>query len=315
MRRRRRAPNRTWLRSSALTFGFSLVVAAGVADHGWALPVAVLGVALVGHGMLHFLFPREMHFTIATATGLGLYASFFAVLGRGAFPAAGPVALVIGFALPVAAFLASLWLRRDRLAALAEQPATPNADHFPGILRWLGGLAVVGSLSFSLPINRLDVTGQSVALVAAMAVIGALVALAARDVVRLLTGVAVILEEMAGRAGHLLVPVVAFLIFYALLVIGFAATYRIADAMSLHSLFIGATGVAARLSFSDALYFSVVTLSTVGYGDIRPSDDGIRLLAAVQMVSGQLLLLFGFAEVMRSRGAQVPGPPEQDGPP
>lgn len=296
-----------------MTFGLSLVVAAGVADHGWTLPLTVLAVAAIGLGLLYHLFPRGLHFAIGTATGLALYASFFAVLGRGAFPGANPGAVALAFTLPVAAFLGSLWVRRGSLAALAEQQVAFNADHVPGILRWLVGLAGVATLSFSMPINRLDGLGQSLALLAAMAVIGLLVAVAARDVVRLLTYAALILEEMADRAAHLLVPVVAFMILYALLTIGFASVYRVADAMSLHPLFIGPTGDAARLSFSDALYFSVVTLSTVGYGDIRPSDDGIRLLAAVQMVSGQLLLLFGFSEVMRSRGAQMPRPPSETG--
>ncbi|HZF75383.1 MAG TPA: potassium channel family protein [Acetobacteraceae bacterium] len=55
---------------------------------------------------------------------------------------------------------------------------------------------------------------------------------------------------------------------------------------------------------------SVVTFSTVGYGDIRPYDDGIRVLASIQVITGQLLLLFGFAEIMRARksGAEVKDP-------
>lgn len=56
-----------------------------------------------------------------------------------------------------------------------------------------------------------------------------------------------------------------------------------------------------------------MTLSTVGYGDILPADDGVRLLAAVQAVMGQLLLLFGFYEIMRGSQAGTPmaEPPEE----
>jgi hypothetical protein len=48
----------------------------------------------------------------------------------------------------------------------------------------------------------------------------------------------------------------------------------------------------------------------VGYGDIRPYDDGIRVLASIRVITGQLLLLFGFAEIMRARksGAEVKDP-------
>nr|WP_232474936.1 potassium channel family protein [Roseomonas rubea] len=55
------------------------------------------------------------------------------------------------------------------------------------------------------------------------------------------------------------------------------------------------------LPFPDALYFSLVTQATVGYGDVTPHDDGIRLLTSIQVVAGQVLLLFGFAEIMRTR--------------
>ena len=55
------------------------------------------------------------------------------------------------------------------------------------------------------------------------------------------------------------------------------------------------------LPFPDALYFSLVTQATVGYGDVTPHDDGIRLLASLQVILGQVLLLFGFAEIMRTR--------------
>ncbi len=61
-----------------------------------------------------------------------------------------------------------------------------------------------------------------------------------------------------------------------------------------------------RLSFSDALHFSVVTVSSVGYGDIQPVDDGIRVLASIQMLFAQLLLLFGFYEIMRGSQAGMP---------
>jgi len=98
------------------------------------------------------------------------------------------------------------------------------------------------------------------------------------------------------------VPVVAYLVLYSLLTIAFAASYRIADGLSIMPLFEGADGP-IRMTYADALHFSVATLSTVGYGDIRPRDDGIRVLASLEVVAGQLLLLFGFAEIMRSRRA------------
>jgi hypothetical protein len=51
------------------------------------------------------------------------------------------------------------------------------------------------------------------------------------------------------------------------------------------------------------LYFSLVTLSTVGYGDIVPLDGEVRMLAALEGVTGVLyvaitvaLLVSGYKE-------------------
>ena len=96
----------------------------------------------------------------------------------------------------------------------------------------------------------------------------------------------------------------AFLTLSSLLVIAFACFYRIADGLSRLALFHGPGGP-LRLSFSDALYFSLVTQATVGFGDLTPHDDGIRLLTGVQVLAGQILLLFGFAEIMRSRRVRI----------
>ncbi|MBM3588326.1 MAG: hypothetical protein FJX33_11100 [Alphaproteobacteria bacterium] len=46
---------------------------------------------------------------------------------------------------------------------------------------------------------------------------------------------------------------------------------------------------------------------TVGFRDFTPHDHGIRLRAGVQVLAGQILLLFGFAEIMRSRRVQMAG--------
>ena len=52
--------------------------------------------------------------------------------------------------------------------------------------------------------------------------------------------------------------------------------------------------MAVRLSLPctvDALYFSVVTISTVGYGDISPSTDGSRLFTTIYILFGVTIVL------------------------
>ncbi|WP_203073245.1 potassium channel family protein [Falsiroseomonas ponticola] len=296
-----------WARSVAFTVALSLLVALGVGDEGLVLSAVVLGVAGLGLGLLYRLFPRGLHFAFGTATGLALYATLFVVLGRAQFPHAADWSRPIAFLLPVLAFLGTVFWRRRELAEVAEKQEAESLDLLPYAARWLAGVSAVGVICFALPVNRLAPEWQAAILMAAMAVIGGVVALSVRDVVRLLVDVALIMEELGNRARHLAVPIVAFLLMYAVLVIGFGATYRIADGLSHHALFHGPEGP-IRLSYSDALHFSIATLSTVGYGDIRPSDDGARVLASLEVLAGQLLLLFGFAEIMRSRRVRAEGP-------
>ena len=69
----------------------------------------------------------------------------------------------------------------------------------------------------------------------------------------------------------------AFVTFYALLVVVFACLYRIADLttrvpqFSLHA-------EPARISFVDSLYYSVATITTLGFGDIAPASLLVRAI-------------------------------------
>ena len=60
-------------------------------------------------------------------------------------------------------------------------------------------------------------------------------------------------------------------------------------------------------SWVDALYFSVITLTTVGYGDLSPSTDASKLFTVVYVISG--ISLFGalLNEVMKRRAHRVAG--------
>lgn len=296
---------RAWLRSVAFTLLLTVLVAAGIGEAGGLVPVAMLATGTLGLGFLYLLFPRGLHFAFGTATGLVLYGTLFEVLGHAQFPGAPPWAHPIAFLLPVLAFLVAVWVRRAELARLAEGEGVVGLADLSQAARWLVWSGAVGLLCFALPLNRLEPAWQATALLAAMAVIGGVAAVSVRNVVRLMVDVSLITAELAGRARPLAVPLATFLLIYALLVIGFAAAYRVADGLSLAPLFHGPEG-AMRLTYSDALHVSVATLSTVGYGDIRPYDDGIRVLASLQVVAGQVLLLFGFAEIMRTRRLREP---------
>ena len=308
-RRPRRTP-RGFLTALGLTLALMLLVAGGVADQGQLFPAVVLGGSGLAVGTLYLLFPQGTEFALAPANGLAMYACIYVVLGQAGFPDARDWARGLAFLLPVAGFTLACWARRG---ALREFAAGDSADlaHLPRFARWLVVLAGIGLLSLSLPVNRLDGHGQSLALLAAMAAIAVVSAVSVAHVMRLLVDIAAIFQAVTLRLSRLAIPIAAYSSLWALLTVVFGCLYRIADGFSRSPIFVGPHGP-IRINFSDALHFSVVTLSTVGYGDIQPHDDGIRLLAGIQMLLAQLLLLFGFYEIMRGSRAGAPELGEPD---
>ncbi len=55
-----------------------------------------------------------------------------------------------------------------------------------------------------------------------------------------------------------------------------------------------------KLSYIDALYFSVITLTTVGYGDISPHTDIGKLFTVVYVLAG-IAILGTFANILVKR--------------
>jgi hypothetical protein len=53
----------------------------------------------------------------------------------------------------------------------------------------------------------------------------------------------------------------------------------------------------------DALYFSVVALATVGFGDLHPTTDAAKLFTVLYIISGLGILGAFLAELGRQRSA------------
>jgi voltage-gated potassium channel len=126
----------------------------------------------------------------------------------------------------------------------------------------------------------------------AMALIGSIVPTVSRDVAIFLVDAGLLFREFFRRVSRLVIPAFAFVTFYSLIVILFASTYRLISAYPSQPHF--RVGDALRgLSFSEAVYFSIGTISTVGYGDIIPYSNLARALSSVEVFCGIMLLLFG----------------------
>lgn len=299
-----RAP-RGFLVAEATALGLMLLVAGGVADEGYFFSVvAVLGVG-AAVGALYLLFPQGPQFALNAANGMAMYTCLFTVVGRSAFPAAQDWARPVAFVLPIAAFVAACWALRGALQPWVATAQAPDLRHLPRFAAWLAAMGAVAVLALALPINRAGPVAQTWALLGAMALVAAISAGTVGEVVRLLADIATVFREMTGRLVLLAVPVAAYCSLWALLTVAFGCVYRIAEGLSQEALFHGTDGP-IRIGFQGALHFSAVTLTTVGYGDIQPADDGVRLLATLQALAGQLLLLFGFYEVMRGSKAGLP---------
>ncbi|MBP0445170.1 hypothetical protein J8J14_10300 [Roseomonas sp. SSH11] len=302
------AGDRAWLRPFLATMGLAVVVAGGVGDGGLFFPLVVLAAAALGFGMLFRLFPEGLDFALGTAVGFATYAALFTVVGQSAYPDASELAEGTAFLLPVLAFLWAVRRNRARLRYIVAGGEPPDTEHLRRIGRFLLLTALVAVASLSLPANRLGPSMQGVAMVAGSAVISLLAARSVRELVRLLVDMAQVMDAISRRAVALMVPIATYAALFSLIAVVFACLFRIADGLSRAPLFAGPGG-AIELTFRDALHFSVVTLSTVGYGDIWPVDDGVRLLGAAEVLAGQILLLFGFYEITRSRlsAKELPG--------
>jgi hypothetical protein len=106
-----------------------------------------------------------------------------------------------------------------------------------------------------------------------------------------------VFEDFFRRMAGLVIPAFAFCTFYSLIVIMFAAVYRLIDRYIAGPHFL-VNGEPQDLSFTEALHFSIITVSTVGYGDLVPLSAPVRLVVGLEIISGVMLLLFGFSEII-----------------
>ncbi|MEV0189251.1 potassium channel family protein [Kitasatospora purpeofusca] len=180
-----------------------------------------------------------------------------------------------------------------------QQPPTPPSLQRPDLRVWgllLGSFTLLMLGYFTLPLRTLGDDHPLLSWVVFAAVL------------TLLTGLllARIVDSMRGTGRH---PGVwlAFLICFSLTV--FAGTYYVlADSPGEFH------GLETRL---DALYFTVVTMATIGYGDITAAGQGPRLVVLLQIAYNFVFLAAAAGALSRTvrSGMEVRAHRTEDGPP
>lgn len=301
------AAARTWLASVAFTAAFLLLLAAAIgAAEGWFVVVVLVAAGGVA-GILHAAFPRSRFFAVALANLIGVYACVFLFIQQSSFQGVPPWASALGFVLPPAAFLAGALARRPEIRRALTAEAAAEEKQLGRAVAWLLPVAAIAGATFAVPAELREGAPGIAVFVGAMALSAGIVGVASRDVAVFLLDTGLLFEAFFEQIAGLLQPAFAFLTFYSMLVLAFAAVYTIVDRLAPGTHFL-VNQAPSRIGFADALYFSMITLATVGYGDVVPASPLVRLLASAQVMSGIVLLLFGFHAIVAHAARRRRGP-------
>jgi voltage-gated potassium channel len=243
------------------------------------------------------LFPVGRLFPIAFASLIAVYAAIFSLFLEEIFRGIDDAFLVVGFCLPIFFFLVGCWRKRAQVKAVVAHPTIRSERRLMSAIFWLVPVFVVGAGVILLSRSVKTPAQLDVLFLGAMSIIGLIVLTVSRDVAVFLVDAGLLFEEFFSRVSRLVVPAFAFVTFYSLLVILFAAAYRLISVYTAEPHFIVA-GAPHPLSFSESIYFSIGTISTVGYGDITPHSSLARVLASIEVFCGIMLLLFGVSELL-----------------
>lgn len=293
-----RQPDQHWLQAAVFTVALLVLIALATGGIGSAFFFVMLAVVFFAVTLFYVLFPGSLFFTIALADFLAVYTCIFVFLAETNFEPVSTPAVQVGFALPILSFLAGAWWRREAIRNIVTSHHLRERRHFGHVFVWLIPIFGIGALTFLLPGRGLGPTATDTVFLAAMGTIALIVLVVSRSVCTFLLDTGLLFEEFFREISRLIVPAFAFFTFYSLIVIVFGCIYQIIDRY-LPGLHFQYNGEWQKLTFSDSLYFSIITLSTVGYGDIEPVSNLVRVLVSVEIIFGVLLLLFGFSEILR----------------
>lgn len=289
-------PEHLHLAPVAISVGLVSLISLAVSAH-LVYSLITLATVAAAATTLYAVFPGSRFFAIAFANALAVYACIFIFFIEANFSAVHSAWLHIGYALPILAFLGGAWYRREEIQNLLQSPRLRDERHFGRLFLWLIPMAAIGASTFPLSELARSTGAATLLFISTMGLTSLIVFMVSGAVCTFLLDTGLVFEDFFRRMAALVVPAFAFFTFYSLIVIVFASFYRLVDRYYAGAHFL-VNGQVRDLSFTECLHFSIITLSTVGYGDIVPQSPLVRLIVGVEIICGVLLLLFGFSEII-----------------
>ena len=128
----------------ALSLVFLFVVAIATAGLGTPFFLAIMLSAAAAIAALQLLFPVGRLFPIAFANLIAVYAAIFSLFVEEVFKGVDPAVLSVAFSLPIVAFVAGCWFRREQVRAVVAHPAIRSERRMLGAFLWLFPTFIVG---------------------------------------------------------------------------------------------------------------------------------------------------------------------------
>mgnify|MGYP000411229970 CR=1 FL=1 len=284
-------------KAAGFTAFFLLLVALAMGSVDPLQLAVFLGLIISSVTYLYSVFPGSRFFSISIANFLGLYACLFHFFLTTNFSSIGSELGVVGFTMPVIGFFGGTWFQRKSIKSIVLAHKDSDIGITSGSARWLLPVSLIGIATFFVPEGSIPLLWEEAIFFLAMGGITLVVMFVSKQVATFLLDAGLLFESFFLRIESLVMPAFAFLTFYSMNVMIFGFMYRIIDHYSsLMHFSIG--GEVKAISFSESLYFSIITLSTVGYGDIVPLSHVIKAIVSLQIIVSVMLLLFGFSEIM-----------------
>jgi voltage-gated potassium channel len=291
-------PNRTWWGAVGFSALIIFMIAVGSTDELGILTGVILVAVFSAAGIFLWMFPGSRFFVLAFANSLAIYTIVYFFLVEANFPRIREWVSVLGYLLPIYMFLAGVWWRRDAIREASQSEDFRRARFQGRLFIWLLPVCIIAALTFFVPGVKLESSGSDIVFLALVAGVSLFVMVISRQICLFLIDTGVLFDHLFVQMSRLGRPAFAFFTLYSFSVIVFAMIYRIMDRVTESSIFL-IEGQPGAISFTESLYFSLITMSTVGYGDITPASEALRVVVGIEVMVGIMLFLFGFAEIMR----------------